>query len=190
MSQRIAVLEGLLEQYQLNYERRKTVRLVAQALASRRMHLFKVSPQESDLDGSPYAPSMRTRAARIRAMSTRSSGSCSRNSSRSLSALDISVSRGMRGGRCSPVIREANSAWVQAHAADINRAANQLSKRGEYVPGRDVDYTSLVPDLHSPENERPWVAINALPDPRQSEQHCASKGHCRSDRRSRERHRQ
>ena len=40
--------------------------------------------------------------------------------------------------------------------------ARQLLHRGEYVPGRDIDYTSLVLESHSPENEEMWVAINAL----------------------------
>ena len=161
IAEHISVLEGLVEHYQLNYKHRKTVRAVAQALAGRRMHLLKVSPQEPDLRVALRAfyedPSREDRAAVDALLGF---------------ALEELLAEAKRPGHIGQprhawwalftVIKEASPDWIAAQAADVNRAAKQLLSRGEYVPGKDVDYTSVVPDLHSPENEQPWVAINAL----------------------------
>lgn len=155
------LLLGLLGQYQLNYEHRKTVKLIKDALKGQRLHIYKSTSQETDLRVALrafYEDSNRDDKASV------------------LYVLEFIlqqlVQEVRKPGHISQprhawwavhtLFKEGSSNWIKANGTKLNKVIQHLLAKIEYVPSRDMDFTSIVPELHSPENEQIWMAINAI----------------------------
>ncbi|HET8863024.1 MAG TPA: hypothetical protein VFM94_07225 [Solirubrobacterales bacterium] len=149
----------LLADYEVNYDRRKTIPLVAESLREHRTNIYKISPQESDL------------RVTLRAF-------YEDDARDDVEAIDFLLEFVLRelleevrrpGHLPQPrhswwavqtLFCEGRLDWLQGKRPSLNKVVAHLVSQLEYRPSRELDYTSFVPELYSAANEELWAAIN------------------------------
>lgn len=154
-------IEQLVARFELNYEARKTVRGVADALRDGRLHAYKVTAQEPDIRVVLRAFYEDDRRDDIDSISTLLDYVLHELKQESLQPGRISQPRHAWWGVIT-LFDEAPKEWLVTNRQHLRRITTALARRSDYKPTRDSDYVSVAPELHSPDNEDCWVAINAL----------------------------
>jgi hypothetical protein len=149
----------LLNRYEVNYDRRKTIPLVAESLKEHRSHIYKSSPRESDLRVALRAFYEDKEREEVEGVDF---------------LLDFVMSELLEEVRhpghlpqprhawwaVQTLLQEGRTEWLNTQRSSLNKVVAHLLSQVEYRPSRELDYTSFVPELHSRDNEDLWAAIN------------------------------
>jgi hypothetical protein len=161
LSDNLQTLTQLLHRYQTNYEHKKTIRLVAHALRDHRLHLFKTNPNEPDLRVILRAFYEDPNRDELEAKSELLEFTLDQLSKDARKARQIFQPRHIWWG-VATIFKEATPAWAHERRQALNLVIRSNLGETDYAPRKDLDFSSIVPELHSPENEEMWVAINAI----------------------------
>lgn len=153
-------LLNLVFKYHEEYEVRKTITSVFEALQARRLHIYKSRPKEPDIRvilRALYEDKAREDTAAVQGM------------------LDFIFEQLRKhviqtGFIAQPrhvwwailtLITEAEDSWLEKNQFEINNIVNHVLMEVEYIPRSD-DFGNFVPELDSKSNERSWGTINQI----------------------------
>lgn len=153
----------LIKKYKDNYEHPKTIQLICDALKGHRLHIYKSSPNEPDLRVALRAFYEDKNRDNFEAITTILDFVFQQLSEEKTNHGFISQPR-HAWWALQTIVKEADSSWLNKNKTDLNNILKHLLSASviEYSPRTDMDFTSRVPELDSPYNEKTWTTINAI----------------------------